>query len=358
MSKVDIFQTKMANVIRTLSEHNYNYIKLIGSGSYSTVHLVLHEHYQVEFVVKISELSDSLKDSGYSEIKNLVNLPHTNIIKIYEYFNDDDFLYLILEYCENGSLSNYVKNSGPIKPPLLYQMCTQILSALNLCHEMGMAHRDIKPGNILLDYQFRPKLADFGMSEKFQEENKAKTIIGTKAFMSPEMLVTCAKAFDPFKSDIYALGITFYFMVTGNLPWVTHSESVMIEQIRNGEIFFDDRWNPSFAKIVKMMTNFNPQSRPTAQQILQNEFFQTQCAVLIPVRAAASMVVKQPNNNNLLPQLPGRKSNDIRRDQNGHLLISLSKNKSLYKKNEYNLRMKKKIITSPMIPRASIISRK
>ncbi|OHT12084.1 hypothetical protein TRFO_03701 [Tritrichomonas foetus] len=200
-----------------LEEHGYNYIQAIGEGGFGEVLLVHSHKYHSHFCCKVrplkrvkkrsskNEISDhsnrpaasnsalSKKDSNLpsnsdgndhpeisdqnanlfgdqifnkidDEIAINIKLEHPNIISIFDHFTVRDTVFIIMEYCPNGSLDEYIKSYGKICPPMLYSLCYQIASSVKKCHNYLVAHRDIKPANILLDLRCRPKLADFGIS--------------------------------------------------------------------------------------------------------------------------------------------------------------------------------------------------
>ena len=107
----------------------------------------------------------------------------------------------------------------------------QILEALSFCHSKKIAHRDIKPDNIFLDKHDRIKLADFGLAKHFDKNIKSTEHCGSVMYCSPEIVKD--ESFDPFSADIYALGMTFFFMITGKHPF----NSSFLENLKRSIIF-------------------------------------------------------------------------------------------------------------------------
>lgn len=292
------------DIIRdTLSKNGYLFLRPIGKGGFSSVFLIFSNQYNLEFVVKVSSYKGSHKSKlpesyefDLSEINNLINLNHRNIISMYKYFTDDHYLYVVLEYCEGGSLKDQIQQNGRIRSANLYPYCYQILKALKHCHDKKIAHNDIKPANVLIDKNQRLKLADFGLSKGFSPkliytdmstmsgdehsigkngEILIKHFAGSRPYMAPELLNYTA--YDPFKADIWSLGVTFYELATGHLPWKTNDLEQMRLQISVGSFSFQNvKLNPSFCKIIHRMLEVVPSKRPTIDWLIEQPIFQ-QC---------------------------------------------------------------------------------
>jgi serine/threonine protein kinase len=137
------------------------------------------------------------------------------VIYFYDFVTTPLFQYLFLEFCPAGTLLDVVRKAGPFEGAQLHAACKAILNGLAYIHGRHIAHLDIKPSNIFIDRFGRPKLADFGISRRFADPSSVHRA-GTLAFLAPEVL-GCA-AYDPFKADIWSLGVTFYVMAFGSDP--------------------------------------------------------------------------------------------------------------------------------------------
>lgn len=187
--------------IETLKQHGYTYIRNLGSGSFSDVLLCQSTKYNQCFAIKRAIKHHISVD----EYKHLISLHHPHIIKLYDTFEDDEAQYLVFDYCQNGTISE----RGRLTIENFIQLSKQILEAVAFCHSHNIAHRDLKPENIFLDQYNHIKLADFGMAKQFQLNGKSTEKCGSIMFCPPEMFVH--QEIDPFKADIWALGITFFF---------------------------------------------------------------------------------------------------------------------------------------------------
>ena len=153
---------ELPHVKKTLLEHNYEFREQIGEGGYGTVFLVWSTKYNELFVAK--KIPIKATERVTSEVEVLMNLQHTNIINLYEYWVYSNNLYIIFEYCPNGSLKDVIKATRPLNPKQLWLACRDIASAIEFCHANNIVHRDIKAANLLVDKYNRIKLADFGLS--------------------------------------------------------------------------------------------------------------------------------------------------------------------------------------------------
>lgn len=202
----------------------YKIIKKIGSGGMGDVYLAEHE--KLEKKVAIKSLHKNLVSNTdfrkrfSQEAKTHAKLDHPNIVKLLDYQERKDGLFLIMEYVDGQQLDQHIKkNSGPIPEQDLIPLFTQVLDAIGYAHKQGLIHRDIKPSNIMIDQEDRIKVLDFGIA-KLQEEEKGLTKtgmqIGTASYMSPEQVNT--KKVNKL-TDIYSLGVTLFYMAVGKSPY-------------------------------------------------------------------------------------------------------------------------------------------
>jgi len=257
-----------------LRQHQYQYVKPLGSGSYGDVYLVNSEKYNEQFAVKIiprrSRLS-VLIDTDDQEVSALMNLCHVNVIKLYDFWIDKSLLFIVLEYCPGGSMKEVIEERGPVPMPCLLKLFIQIISGLAFCHEKGISHRDIKPANILIDSFGRPRLADFGLSRQSITGALSNAYLGSPITMAPE--IVRKRPFNPFEADIWALGVTFFIMATGKTPWIAYNIDGLERSIMAGSIIYPSSLNRSVASFLGDILKMVPSSRPTASQLLNHPIF-------------------------------------------------------------------------------------
>ena len=165
--------------------------------------------------VRVSELPKSEVRVIASEIDLLKNLDHPNIVKYHGFVKSADWLNIILEYCENGSLHSISKNFGKFPENLVSLYMAQILHGLLYLHEQGVIHRDIKGANILTTKQGLVKLADFGVATKTTTLHES-TVVGTPYWMAPEVIELSGAS---TASDIWSLGCTVIELLDGKPPY-------------------------------------------------------------------------------------------------------------------------------------------
>jgi len=199
----------------------YRIIRELGSGGMATVYLAVQEKLNRDVAVKV--LSPALlADKQFAarflkEAELAAKLHHSNIIPIYDVGQEGFSHYILMEYLES-SLKDKIKE-GPVEPAGGLSIVKQIVSALSYAHSRGFIHRDIKPENIMFRADGTAVLTDFGIAKAMGSATKlTKTgmSIGTPHYMSPEQ--ARGKELDG-RADIYSLGVVFYEMLTGNVPY-------------------------------------------------------------------------------------------------------------------------------------------
>jgi serine/threonine protein kinase len=183
------------------------------------VYLAHDDHLLRDVAIKIVHTSRTEHFARFRrEAETIGPLAHDHILPVFEYGEQGDWHYLVMPYAAHGTLADLLKKKGALSPEEAGTLLEQIASALQFAHERGVLHRDIKPSNILLRDEHFAYLADFGIA-KSQDEmiglTQVGTIIGTPEYMAPELLEEPASP----SSDIYALGIVLYQMLTGRVPF-------------------------------------------------------------------------------------------------------------------------------------------
>jgi serine/threonine protein kinase len=242
-----------------LSLHGYNLVRHINTGSQGSVYLCRSHRDSLEYAVKVGKNRATIQ-----ELEALKTVWAPNVIYIYETFVEHGLTFIVLEYCPGGSLADLLR-AGPVPRERLLAMCEQLTNALRACHSANMAHGDIKPHNVLIDKHGRVKLADFGLAQV--HENCASTQFkGSLAYIAPEVLL--GEVFDPFRADIWSLGVTFYEMATGKLPWAENLRpDEFYDHIIGGIRTIDPTVPKALADLMRMMVVADPAGRIRLDQI-------------------------------------------------------------------------------------------
>jgi len=183
-----------------------------------------------------------------TEARLVARLEHFHIVPIFDFWRDPDGAFLVMRWLRGGSLSDALRR-GPWSPGDCARLLDQMAAALSVAHRNGIVHRDIKPGNILLDAEHNAYLADFGIAKGFDDSfelaNK-DTLIGSPAYVSPEQIRS--EAITP-RTDVYALGIMLFEMLSGEHPYA--GESAMNLLYRH----LDDPMPPLRADVAEELTD-------------------------------------------------------------------------------------------------------
>ena len=165
-------------------------------------------------------LIEQYRNKFVKEANNLASLTHSNIVKVIEVFEENGTDYYVMEYLEGGSLRDLVKKNGKIEEVQALEYIMMIGKALHYMHRRHICHYDVKPSNIMLDKNGVPKLIDFGISKNYDSAGNqtSSTPIGlSKGFAPIEQYEQSVQEFSP-QTDIYALGATLYYLLTGTVP--------------------------------------------------------------------------------------------------------------------------------------------
>lgn len=220
----------------------YKIEKLLGEGGMARVYLSTHQDIEKPVVIKVmhQQLPRKDKDSSLKrflqEIKVSAQLNHPNLVSVFDGGEIDGRPFLVMEYIEGQSLRDYLNDIGKASSKESIDIISQVLSGLQQAHERGIVHRDLKPENIMVreehDRPDRVKVVDFGIAHLKQSGPKLTATgvaIGTVDYMSPEYLAD--KPIDQ-RSDIYALGIILFELLTGRCPFEGESaEAIMVKHL-------------------------------------------------------------------------------------------------------------------------------
>jgi serine/threonine protein kinase len=202
----------------------YHILDRLGSGGMSCVYLCKHQVMPLRVAIKVLPTSmgddDTLLKRFYREARASVALDHPHVIHAYEINQTADFHYMVLEYVDGKTLEDIVLREGPLSVPRAVKYIRQAAAGLQYIHQTGLVHRDIKPGNLLLHYaKDSIKILDMGLARFFNDNDELLTrgVLGTVDYFAPEQTLD-SHAVD-IRADIYGLGGTFSFLLTGCPPF-------------------------------------------------------------------------------------------------------------------------------------------
>ena len=200
----------------------YKILELIGGGGMSHVYLAKDMILNREVAIKVLRYDFSNEEELHRRFQRealaATSLAHPNIVSIYDVGNDGDYHFIVMEYIKGKTLKQYIQEFSPIAPAKAIRIMKQLISAIEHAHDYQIVHRDIKPQNILVDQSGNVKITDFGIATTLSATSYTKTnsVMGTVHYLSPEQ---ARGGVASHKSDIYALGIVLYELLTGELPF-------------------------------------------------------------------------------------------------------------------------------------------
>ena len=262
---------------------NYKVLQQLGEGSFGKAFLCKKESDGSLCVIKqvlIEGMDQKEKDDVLNESNILAKLDHPNIIKFYDVFESKKpkhMINIVTEYADGGDLSEKIKerknkNNNFTESEIL-DYFTQICLAIRHIHKKKIIHRDLKSGNIFLMKNGFVKLGDFGIAKGFQKTmDKAKTMVGTPYYLSPEILEN--KPYDS-KSDIWALGVLLYEMMTFKMPFNANSLPMLSVKIMRGNYIPPPTiYTKDLRELVAKCLTVDAKMRPTIDEILKTPLIQ------------------------------------------------------------------------------------
>lgn len=228
-------------------QEEYKIGKSLGSGAFGEVRKVVHratnENRAVKIFRKDLAVSDSSQKKLMEEINILRSLDHPNIIRVYEFFEDNKRFYIVMEQCNGGELFEEIlkrQNFGESQAAIILQ---QLFSAVAYLHDNGIIHRDLKPENILLEESrdiMNIKLIDFGTAVRVEHSKTIKGAIGTAYYIAPEVLSGTYN----HKCDLWSLGVIIFILLAGYPPFDGQNDEEILEKVKKSNYSFKNQvWN-------------------------------------------------------------------------------------------------------------------
>jgi len=245
-----------------------------------------------------------------SEIETMRLLRHPNVVRIERTMLSRERLYIVMEYCETDLERHIQAMGGKLKEWEAHRFFKDILRGLGHCHERGVAWRDAKPANLMIDHNGVLKIGDFGFAVKMKITEgtygiykNSTSVVGTLGYAAPEVLAQSVQGYDPVKADIWSIGCVLFMMLTGHLPHNTHDRSASstssyaedmsgfsmsferVEEYRSitgmvtyedyntsEEVFkeFEEVVGKDAGSLVRWMIDKDPTKRPTIEQIWES----------------------------------------------------------------------------------------
>ncbi|NP_001428298.1 serine/threonine-protein kinase PLK4 isoform 13 [Homo sapiens] len=248
---------------------------LLGKGSFAGVYRAESIHTGLEVAIKMIDKKAMYKAGMVQRVQNEVKihcqLKHPSILELYNYFEDSNYVYLVLEMCHNGEMNRYLKNRvKPFSENEARHFMHQIITGMLYLHSHGILHRDLTLSNLLLTRNMNIKIADFGLATQLKmPHEKHYTLCGTPNYISPEIATRSAHGLE---SDVWSLGCMFYTLLIGRPPFDT-------DTVKNtlNKVVLADYEMPSFLSIeakdlIHQLLRRNPADRLSLSSVLDHPF--------------------------------------------------------------------------------------
>jgi serine/threonine protein kinase len=276
----------------------YKVLERLGSGGMGSVFLCEHKLMRRRVAVKVLPTAKAADPSSlerfYREARAAAALDHPNIVHAYDIDQDETLHFLVMEYVDGASLQEIVKKTGPMDPVRAAHYVAQSAVGLEHAHRSGLVHRDIKPGNILVDRTGTVKILDMGLARFFNDEEDMLTkkydenVLGTADYLAPEQALDSHGV--DIRADVYGLGATFYFLLTGRPPFAegTTAQKLIWHQTRQPKpigTFRRDVPAAMIAVIEKMMAKAPAHRQQTPIEVAEALAPWTQTPIPPPAEA-------------------------------------------------------------------------
>lgn len=258
----------------------YKLGRQLGEGAYSEVFLAsnndTNEKVAIKRIHKLSkaDLWTKRKGAQRDEIKLLMVVNHPRIIKLKEFFETRDNLYIVQEYCAGGNLKDLIMREGGLSESRAKNIFMQLLQAVKYLHSKNIIHRDIKSENILLKDRVTDdiKLLDFGLSRLNPRAELVTTAVGTLDYKAPEI---CLRIPYSNACDCWSMGVVLFELLTGDVPCLFSSEEGVVSFAKDGVRFSGSKWasiSEPAKDLIRHLLVFEPEKRFSCEEALASEW--------------------------------------------------------------------------------------
>ncbi|XP_058509071.1 serine/threonine-protein kinase BRSK2 isoform X2 [Solea solea] len=253
----------------------YRLEKTLGKGQTGLVKLGVHCITGQKVAIKIvnrEKLSESVLMKVEREIAILKLIEHPHVLKLHDVYENNKYLYLVLEHVSGGELFDYLVKKGRLTPKEARKFFRQIISALDFCHSHSICHRDLKPENLLLDEKNNIRIADFGMASLQVGDSLLETSCGSPHYACPEVIR--GEKYDGRRADVWSCGVILFALLVGALPFDHDNLRQLLEKVKSGVFHMPHFIPPDCQALLKGMIEVNPDKRLTLEAIQKHTWYQ------------------------------------------------------------------------------------
>ncbi|XP_030203996.1 LOW QUALITY PROTEIN: serine/threonine-protein kinase BRSK2 [Gadus morhua] len=253
----------------------YRLEKTLGKGQTGLVKLGVHCITGQKVAIKIvnrEKLSESVLMKVEREIAILKLIEHPHVLKLHDVYENNKYLYLVLEHVSGGELFDYLVKKGRLTPKEARKFFRQIISALDFCHSHSICHRDLKPENLLLDEKNNMRIADFGMASLQVGDSLLETSCGSPHYACPEVIR--GEKYDGRRADVWSCGVILFALLVGALPFDHDNLRQLLEKVKSGVFHMPHFIPPECQALLRGMIEVNPDKRLTLEAIQKHSWYQ------------------------------------------------------------------------------------
>ncbi|XP_016399441.1 serine/threonine-protein kinase PLK4-like [Sinocyclocheilus rhinocerous] len=254
---------------------DFKVLTLLGKGSFACVYRAKSVNTGLEVAIKMIDKKAMHKAGMVQRVINEVEiqcrLKHPSVLELYNYFEDSNYVYLVLEMCHNGEMSRYLKErKNPFTEEEARHFMHQIVKGMLYLHTHGIMHRDLTLSNLLLTTSMNIKIADFGLATQLKlPSEKHFTMCGTPNYISPEVATRSAHGLE---SDVWSLGCMFYAFLTSRPPFDTDTVKHTLNKVVLGEYQMPTHISAEAQDLIQQLLQKNPALRPSLSAVLDHPF--------------------------------------------------------------------------------------
>jgi len=280
-------------VVDPNSKRRYERGRFLGKGGFAKCYelkdLATGEVTAGKIVPKSLLTKSHQKEKMSQEIRLHKAVSHAHLVKLFSYFEDSNFVYIVLELCRKRSLMELHKRRKAVTEPESRYFVHQILLGCKYLHDNKIIHRDLKLGNVFLNDSMEVKIGDFGLATKvdYAGERK-KTLCGTPNYIAPEVL---GKKGHSYEVDVWSIGCILYTLLVGKPPFETQTLKDTYSRIKKNEYHIPSRIGPLARNLIQRLLQHEPASRPSVDEILRDDFM---TMGFLPTRLPVSCLTMAP----------------------------------------------------------------
>ena len=214
-------------------------------------------------------------------------IEHPHVLALYDVYENEKFLYLVMEHVSGGELFDYLVKKGRLIPREARKFFCQIISAVDFCHKHNVCHRDLKPENLLLDASGNIRVADFGMASLQPDGDLLETSCGSPHYACPEVIR--GERYDGRSADVWSCGVILFALLVGSLPFDDANLRNLLEKVKRGTFHIPHFVPEEAKKLLKGMIEVDIKKRFKMSDVMKHSWTVAGGQMQIPQKRAIEL---------------------------------------------------------------------